>query len=174
LDPTLQLILVIVNLLIAIALTAVIIFSATVIIGRFTRGFSEWEQIRKGNVAVAIYMDGVIISVGMIISPGLRFFIDALSLDLTSSQATTIGGVLLVGSAELIITFIVAIIVQYLGLRIVTGLTKKEEDIDEWSELKKGNVAVGAVIGVTLAIFGFLILNVMPVIFAFFNSVPAH
>jgi uncharacterized membrane protein YjfL (UPF0719 family) len=61
----------IVQLLLGIVLAIVSIYLALYILDRLTSGVEEFEEIRKGNVAVALEMAGVIIAVAVIIQTGV-------------------------------------------------------------------------------------------------------
>jgi uncharacterized membrane protein YjfL (UPF0719 family) len=59
------------QLLLGIALAVVSIYLALNILDKLTKGIEEFEEIRKGNVAVALEMAGVIIAVAVIIQSGV-------------------------------------------------------------------------------------------------------
>jgi uncharacterized membrane protein YjfL (UPF0719 family) len=121
----------IVRLIFAIVFAVVAIYIAASVLGRLTKQFKEWDEIKKGNVAVAIYMAGIFISIATIIGPGVTGLF--VRLDLLA---------IVWGFVQLIIALALAVAAQYAGLSVLDKLTK---DIDEWMELKKGNVAVGLI-----------------------------
>lgn len=59
------------QLLIGIVLAIAAIYLALNILDRLTKGVDEFEELRKGNVAVALEMAGVIIAVAVIIQSGV-------------------------------------------------------------------------------------------------------
>jgi uncharacterized membrane protein YjfL (UPF0719 family) len=121
----------IVRLIFAIIFAVVAIYVASSVLGRLTKQFKEWDEIKKGNVAVAVYMAGIFISIATIIGPGvIGLFV---KLDLLA---------IIWGFVQLIIALALAVAAQYVGLSVLNKLTK---DIDEWAELKKGNVAVALI-----------------------------
>jgi uncharacterized membrane protein YjfL (UPF0719 family) len=61
----------IVQLLLGIVLAVVAIYLALYILDRLTKGVEEFEELKKGNVAVALEMAGVIIAVAVIIQSGV-------------------------------------------------------------------------------------------------------
>jgi uncharacterized membrane protein YjfL (UPF0719 family) len=61
----------IVQLLLGIVLAVGAIYLALNILDRLTTGVEEFEELRKGNVAVALEMAGVIIAVAVIIQSGV-------------------------------------------------------------------------------------------------------
>jgi uncharacterized membrane protein YjfL (UPF0719 family) len=60
-----------VQLLLGIVLAVAAIYLALNILDKLTKGVNEFEEIRKGNVAVALMMGGVIIAVAVIIQSGV-------------------------------------------------------------------------------------------------------
>jgi uncharacterized membrane protein YjfL (UPF0719 family) len=61
----------ILQLLLGIGLAVVAIYLALNILDKLTKGIDEFAEIRKGNVAVALEMAGVIIAVAVIIQSGV-------------------------------------------------------------------------------------------------------
>ena len=60
-----------IQLLLGIVLAVGAIYLALNILDKLTQGVEEFEEIRKGNVAVALEMGGVIIAVAVIIQSGV-------------------------------------------------------------------------------------------------------
>lgn len=61
----------VVQLIIGIILAVAVIYLALNIFDRLTKGIDEFEEIRKGNVAVALEMAGVVISTALIVQSGV-------------------------------------------------------------------------------------------------------
>jgi uncharacterized membrane protein YjfL (UPF0719 family) len=61
----------ILQLILGIVLAVAAIYLALSILDRLTKGVSEFEEIKKGNVAVALEMAGVIIATAVIIQSGV-------------------------------------------------------------------------------------------------------
>jgi uncharacterized membrane protein YjfL (UPF0719 family) len=61
----------IIQLLLGIVLAVGAIYLALYILDKLTKGVEEFEEIKKGNVAVALEMGGVIIAVAVIIQSGV-------------------------------------------------------------------------------------------------------
>lgn len=70
-DGILTIVVAIVQLLLGIVLAIAAIYLALNILDRLTKGIEEFEELRKGNVAVALEMAGVIIAVAVIIQSGV-------------------------------------------------------------------------------------------------------
>jgi uncharacterized membrane protein YjfL (UPF0719 family) len=61
----------ILQLILGIILAIVSIYLALKVLDRLTKGVEEFEELKKGNVAVALEMAGVIIAVAVIIQSGV-------------------------------------------------------------------------------------------------------
>lgn len=61
----------ILQLILGIVLAVAAIYLALNILDRLTKGVNEFEEIKKGNVAVALEMAGVIVAVAVIIQSGV-------------------------------------------------------------------------------------------------------
>jgi Zn-dependent protease with chaperone function len=61
-----------IQLVLGIALAVGAIYLALNILDRLTRGIDEFVELKKGNVAVALEMAGVIIAVSLIIQAGVQ------------------------------------------------------------------------------------------------------
>ena len=61
----------VVQLVIGIILAVVVIFMALNVFDKLTKGIDEFEEIRKGNVAVALEMAGVIVATALIVQSGV-------------------------------------------------------------------------------------------------------
>ena len=70
-DGILTIVVAIVQLILGIILAIGAIYLALNILDRLTTGVNEFEELRKGNVAVALEMAGVIIAVAVIIQSGV-------------------------------------------------------------------------------------------------------
>ena len=68
----------ILQLLLGIVLAVGAIYLALKILDRLTKGIEEFEELKKGNVAVALEMAGVIIAVAVIIQSGVMGIVTAL------------------------------------------------------------------------------------------------
>ncbi len=70
-DGILAVVIAIIQLILGIVLAIGAIYLALNILDRLTKGVEEFEELRKGNVAVALEMAGVIIAVAVIIQSGV-------------------------------------------------------------------------------------------------------
>jgi uncharacterized membrane protein YjfL (UPF0719 family) len=61
----------IIQLILGIILAIVAIYLALSVLDRLTKGVDEFEEIKKGNVAVALMMAGVVVATALIIQAGV-------------------------------------------------------------------------------------------------------
>lgn len=114
---------------------------------RMTIGIDEMKEIKKGNVAVAILMAAVIISIANVIEAGVSNLVKL--ADPAAGPIVMVVG-MLVGIAQLVISIIVAMFTINIAIRVLDKITV---EFDEMAELKKGNIAVSILMsGVLLAV----------------------
>jgi uncharacterized membrane protein YjfL (UPF0719 family) len=141
----------IIQLVIAIAFAVAALYIAFQVLGWITKGIDEEKELAQGNVAVGILVASVFIAIALVVQSGvsgLSIGINkALSIGiLTGDGVTTV----VVAIVQLLLGIILAIGGIYLALDILSRLTKR---IDEFAELKKGNVAVALeMAGVIIAV----------------------
>jgi uncharacterized membrane protein YjfL (UPF0719 family) len=70
-DGVITVMIAIIQLFLGIVLAVAAIYLALNILDRLTKGIMEFEELKKGNVAVALEMAGVIIAVAVIIQSGV-------------------------------------------------------------------------------------------------------
>jgi uncharacterized membrane protein YjfL (UPF0719 family) len=119
------------------------LYVASWVLGKLTKGINEWEEISKGNNAVAIYMAGIFLSVAIIMGPGI----------LGLFRTMEIVGIAL-GFVQLIFALILAVAAQYIGLSVLSKLIK---GVDTWDELRNGNIATAIVMAVTVVAVGTIV-----------------
>lgn len=141
----------IVQLIIAIIFAVVALYIAFSTLGKITRGMDEEKELAKGNTAVGIIVAAVFIAIALVVQSGVQ----GLSHGIGMAAAVgffTMDGILAIGSAivQLILGIVLAIAAIYLALNILDKLTI---NINEFEELKKGNVAVALeMAGVIIAV----------------------
>jgi len=130
----------IIQLVIAIILAVAALYIGFSVLGKITKGIDEEKEIAKGNTAVGILVASVFIAIGIVVQSGVS------GISVGISQAIKVGilsglgiTILVVSVLQLLLGIVLAIVAIYLALNILDKLTK---GIDEFAELKKGNVAV--------------------------------
>lgn len=130
----------IIQLVIAIILAVVALYIGFSVLGKITKGIEEEKEIARGNTAVGILVASVFVAIGIVVQSGVS------GISLGISQAMKVGllstdgiTIIVVSIVQLVLGIVLAIAAIYLALNILDKLTK---GIDEFEELKKGNVAV--------------------------------
>ncbi|MDP2766729.1 MAG: DUF350 domain-containing protein [Candidatus Methanoperedens sp.] len=131
----------IIQLVIAIILAVVALYIGFSVLGKITKGIDEEKEIAKGNAAVGILVASVFIAIGIVVQSGVAGVSKGLSTALEAKELLSLEGIMpiVLSFAQLVLGIVLAIAAIYLALNILDKLTK---GIDEFEELKKGNVAV--------------------------------
>lgn len=130
----------IIQLVIAIILAVVALYIGFSVLGKITKGIDEEKEIAKGNVAVGILVASVFIAIGIVVQSGVSGISIGISQAMKAGIMSGTGiAIIVVSIVQLILGIVLAIVAIYLALNILDKLTK---EIEEFEELKKGNVAV--------------------------------
>lgn len=143
------------RLVLGIVFAVIALYLASSVLGRLTKGLDDWAEIARGNVAVAIFIAGIFISVATIVAPGISGLF-------VRWEVVTI----FLGFVQLVIALVLAMAMQFVALSVFGKLTKQ---LDEWEELRKGNVAVGVVMAaIVIAVAAVVVKGVETLIAAVF------
>ena len=118
---------------------------------RMTIGIDEMKEIKKGNVAVALLMGAVILSIANVIEAGVASLVKL--ADPAAGPMVMIIGIL-VGVAQLIVSVVVAMFAIRIAIKVLEKITV---EFDEMKELKNGNIAVAILMGSVLFAVSFVI-----------------
>ena len=133
------------QLVVAIVMGAVATYLSILLFDRATREIDEWAELRNGNVAVGIVLGAIVVAVVSVIRPALR--VPFGGWDVGNMRVLFALGV---EAVQLLIGLVLAMLSILFSVWIFDRLTTQ---LDEWAEIKKGNVAVAALLaGVILAI----------------------
>ena len=134
-----------VQLIIAIIFSVIALYIGFSMMGKITKNIDEEKELAKGNVAVGIIVASVFVAIALVVQSGVS------GLSVGIGKAASVGffsvdGILAIGAAfiQLILGIVLAIAAIYLALNILDKLTKC---VDEFEEIKKGNVAVALMMG---------------------------
>ncbi|PKL70362.1 MAG: DUF350 domain-containing protein [Methanomicrobiales archaeon HGW-Methanomicrobiales-1] len=134
-----------VQLVIAIIFAVVALYIGFSVLGKITKGIDEEKELAKGNVAVGILVAAVFVAIALVVQSGVSGLSvginKALSLGILSVDGMTVVGVAII---QLVLGIVLAVGAIYLALNILDKLTK---GVEEFEELKKGNVAVALEMG---------------------------
>jgi len=129
-----------VQLIIAIIFSVIALYIGFKTMAKITKNIDEEKELAKGNTAVGIIVAAVFVAIALVVQSGVS------GLSIGIGKAASVGllsldGLLAIGAAfaQLILGIVLAIAAIYLALNILDKLTK---GVDEFEEIKKGNVAV--------------------------------
>ena len=126
------------------------IYGAIKLLNSLTKGIDEEAELKKGNLAVAYMMLGVVIAVALVTSSGIVGLTDAVTNIPSGATTGTYVRAVGFGIVQLLAGIVFAVISIFLAFRIWDRMTSK---IDETAELRRGNAAVGIVMaGVVIAV----------------------
>ena len=140
-----------VQLIFAIVLAVLALYIGFSVLSRITKDIDEEKELAKGNVAVGIVVAAVFVAIALVIESGVSGLSSGISKALTLGIFTS-DGLIVVFMAifQMVIGIILAVGSIYLALNILDKLTK---GVEEFEELKKGNVAVALeMAGVIIAV----------------------
>lgn len=114
---------------------------------KLTVGIEEFEELKKGNVAVGILMAAVMACIAISLRAGVFEFAHGIQPEYPLSLILLLSFVNIV---KLAFGLIVAVLTIFVSLNLLDWLTR---NINEAEELKKGNVAIAILIaGVLLSV----------------------
>jgi uncharacterized membrane protein YjfL (UPF0719 family) len=142
-------------LVIAVILAVVALYIGFSVFGKVTREVDEQKELAKGNVAFGIVVAAIFVAIAVVVQSG----VSGISVGISKASVlgfTSVDGLIVIAIAiiQLILGVLLAIGAIYLALYTLDKLTK---GVEEFEELKKGNVAValemaGVIIAVALII----------------------
>jgi uncharacterized membrane protein YjfL (UPF0719 family) len=140
-----------VQLIVAIIFSVVALYIGFITLAKITKDIDVEKELAKGNAAVGIIVAAVFVAIALVVQSGVS------GLSVGIGKAASVGllsldGLLAIGAAivQLILGIVLAIAAIYLSLNILDKLTK---GVDEFEEIKKGNVAVALeMAGVIIAV----------------------
>lgn len=139
------------QLVISIIFAVVALYLGFAVLSHITKEYDEEKELARGNTAVGIIVAAVFVAVAMIVQSGvigLTVGINkALNMGIMSVDGLT---AIVIATVQLILGVVLAVAAIYLALYILDRLT---EDINEFEEIKKGNIAVAIkMAGVIIAV----------------------
>jgi len=140
-----------VQLVIAIIFAVISLYIGFTTLGKITKNLDEQKELAKGNAAVGIVVAAVFFAIAIVVQSGVQ----GISIGIAKAGAVgflSIDGIIIIVAAlvQLVLGIVLAIASIYLALNILDKLT---EGVEEFEELKKGNVAVALeMAGVIIAV----------------------
>ena len=139
------------QLLISISLASATVYLGLRLFDKTIRKIDALKEIKKGNVAVAIFIAAVVLSIAIIVQVGVENITVLLGPEQTTSVMMA---AILVGVLQLLVSIVLAIFSISLAARV---LERVASEIDCISQLKRGNIAVGILMSGVLLSIAFVI-----------------
>jgi len=141
--------------LILIFVSAIIsVMGSMIIISFLTRKkiHVKEEIVRNRNIGIALVLGSFIWTIGRMcfesIKPIMNVWYNTFASGFDTSKALLFAvGIL----GSMLNALIIGAIVVYLSIKLLMVMTR---DINEWEEMKRGNIAVGIVISITVIVVG--------------------
>ncbi|MDD1701309.1 MAG: DUF350 domain-containing protein [Methanoregula sp.] len=134
-----------IQLLISIIFAVLALYIGFAVLIRINKNMDEEKELAKGNAAVGIIVAAVFVAIALVVQSGVS------GISIGINKAISVGiisvdGLLAISVAfiQLILGIVLAVGAIYLALFILDKLTK---GIEEFEEIKKGNVAVALMMG---------------------------
>lgn len=134
------------KLIAAIILSIGGIYTGVNLLDRLTQGIDEWKEIRKGNVAIGLLIAAVMASIIFLVQPRITDFVFSIRTDLPLG---TVAKLLAITFVNYLLGLLASVFVIFLSINVIDRIT---HDLDEFSELKKGNVAVALILAAALVL----------------------
>jgi len=141
----------VVQLVIGLALAMGSVYLGLKMFDKMTEGIDEMAELKRGNVAVAILLGAIVFSIANVVQAGVVSLTRSILPGLSMMQMAA--GVI-IGMANLLIGIILSVLSIYVA---VTVLDKITVGIDEFKELKRGNVAIAILMAAVLLSVSFVI-----------------
>jgi uncharacterized membrane protein YjfL (UPF0719 family) len=155
-----QLIVSVANIIIAVILGVVASYIGVWLFAKSTRHLDDWGEVRRGNTGMGIVMGAIIIGIAIILKPAIDL---PLTIDVQRPFLVLLGE--LIGIATGLILAVSAIVFSVGMFGRLVG------DIDELSELQRGNVAVAIIMSAVILAISLLISGAVASIIRWFTIV---
>jgi len=139
------------QLILGLALAMGSVYLGLKMFDKLTEGTDEMAELKKGNVAIAILLGAIIFSIANVVEGGVSSLSSSIAPGLTYLQMLA---ALLIGVVNLLIGLVFAVFSIYIAINILDKITV---GIDEFKELRKGNVAVAIIMAAVLFAVSFVI-----------------
>jgi len=134
-----------IQLIVSIIFAVLALYIGFAVLSKINKNMDEEKELARGNVAVGIIVAAVFVAIALVVQSGVS------GLSVGINKALNVGilsvdGLLAIGVAfiQLILGIVLAVGAIYLALNVLDKLTK---GVDEFEEIKKGNVAVALMMG---------------------------
>jgi uncharacterized membrane protein YjfL (UPF0719 family) len=148
---------------VAILLAALSAYTGIFLFDRATGTLDEWAELRKGNTAVGITLGAVVIGLAIILQSSLRA--PGVPEDLSAGLYP------LYALLEMVIRFAIGFVAGVLGVLIGIALYDRlTGSLDEFEQLKEGNVGVAVTLAAVIIATALLIAPVVDIAAQFVST----
>lgn len=141
------------QLFLGILLGVASIYLAMRFFDKMTEGIDEIAELRRGNVAMAIVLLALIVSIGTLVGKGIVKFESVFAQPLTAPMFVI---AFIMAIVQIVVLLLVAIVTIYIAIRVLDTMTV---GINELAELKKGNVAVALLVAAVIYIITYIVAD---------------
>jgi len=117
-----------------------------------TEEIDEIAELKRGNIAVALVLFTIIVSIATITSQGIQQFENIFNATTFSLPMFMISFIMAI--VQLGVVLLIAVLTIYTAIKVLDTLTV---GIDELKELKKGNIAVALLICAVIYTVSFIV-----------------
>jgi len=154
-----QLIVSVANIIIAVILGVIASYIGVWLFAKSTRHLDDWGEVRRGNTGMGVVMGAIIIGIAIILKPAVDL---PLTIEITNPFLVLLGE--LVGIAAGLLLAVSAIVFSAGMFDRLVG------DIDELSELQRGNLAVAVIMAAVILAVSLLISGAVASIIRWFTT----
>jgi uncharacterized membrane protein YjfL (UPF0719 family) len=134
-----------IQLIVSIIFAVLALYIGFAVLSKINKNMDEEKELAKGNVAVGIIVAAVFVAIALVVQSG----VSGLSVGINKALSVgilSVDGLLAICVAfiQLILGIVLAVGAIYLALTVLDRLT---QGVDEFNEIKKGNVAVALMMG---------------------------
>lgn len=140
-----------VQFLIGLIVSVFSVYLGIRVLDSLTKDLNEWKEIKKGNVAVGILVAAIVLSMAVVIESGVSAITFSVPEQATFLEFSLS---LLAGFVNLLVGIVAAMVGIYFAITVFDQLTGH---MDEFKELKKGNIAVAILLGAVILAVSFVI-----------------
>jgi len=152
-DIAISIVILLLQLFLGILFAILSVYFSLRIFDRMTEHIDEIAELRRGNVAVAIVLLALIISIATIVNQGVQQF-DSIFASKLSLPFFIIAFVMAI--VQLVIVLLISIFTIYTSIKVLDTMTV---GLDELKELKRGNVAVALLIAGVIFAVSFIVAS---------------
>jgi uncharacterized membrane protein YjfL (UPF0719 family) len=157
-----QLIISVANIIIAVILGVIASYIGVWLFAKSTRHLDDWGEVRRGNTGMGIVMGAIIIGIAIILKPAIDL---PLAVEVERPFLVLLGEI--IGIAVGLVLAVSAIVFSAGMFGRLVG------DIDELSELQRGNMAVAVIMAAVILAISLLISGAVASIIRWFTIVLA-